>query len=708
MKLTSTRTSSLAFLLGILLILTIGIVAAGSIWVLRERAVGDWSSQVANLTTILAENTSQQMTTAVLALDSMTEQVQAYPNLDQHSLRSQMANHAIFNTLIEKTKSSPQIDVMAIVAANGDVINFSRSYPVPHINLAERDYFLAHMANPALGFFISQPVRNKGNGKWVFYMSHRLNDAHGEFIGLVLVGISTDYYTNFYRYVSLSGQASIILLRDDFTVLARWPTVENMIGKTNLTGTTHHIIHNLKLDKGVAIISAPRQSKDGKQSTRMGSAQRVKNFPLIVSYILDEEFYLADWRKTATVIAVVGVASMVALLFSFAILVKLLKRREADLHMTLALKQQAEAANQASKDSSDRMEAILSNAADAIITTDHNRLIESFNKAAEAIYGLSERDAIGQHIDIFTPPGATRFLQDATGDTLRDQGRVFMEVEQMRVDHSHFPAELLLSEFHVAGQRKIITIVRDITQRKRMERMKTDFVSTVSHELRTPLTAIRGALGLVAGGVAGAIPERAQTLVRMAHLSSERLTRLINDLLDVQKMEAGKIDFNFQILSLPRLIDESIEANQSFAHRLLIQIELDQAVPEVGIRVDADRFQQVMANLLSNACKYSPAGDMVRIRVSKATSERIRISVIDHGNGIPENFRSRIFEKFSQADSSDTKTKDGTGLGLSIAQAIVTQMDGVIDYQSTLGGGTIFFVEFPLYSIAECIDHVKL
>ncbi|MEN9866275.1 MAG: hypothetical protein RL748_1865, partial [Pseudomonadota bacterium] len=590
MKLISTQKSShLAFILGAALALTIALVASTSIYILHQRALNDWRNKIDNLTSILAANANQQMTTAQLALTSITDRVQAQPGLSAERLRNDWNHAAFFDLLKEKVKSSPQIDVMTLVAANGDVINFSRSFPAPAINLADRDYFKAHQANPALNTYISVPVRNKGNGKWVFYMSRRLNDSDGKMVGLVLLGVSCDYYQQFFKNVSLGEKTAINLVRDDFVTLARWPSIEVMIGKPNLTGITHSIIADMKLNKGVVVIRSPRIAQGGEIVSRMGAAQRVERFPLIISYILDEDIYLAEWRNTSVVIIVFSVASILILIFSFTLLYKTLQRRDADLQLTLDLKYEAEMANRASRESSDRMEAILKNAADAIITINQSYLIESFNKAAEAIYRAEEGELLGQPITIFTPSGAVISLESVI-DTLDSQGKIAQELEQQRSDYSCFPAEILISEFFVAEQRKIIIIVRDITERKKMERIKSDFVSTVSHELRTPLTAIRGSLGLVMGGVGGVLPEKALTLIRMAHNSTERLTRLINDLLDVQKIEAGKFDYHFRIFALGKLINEAVEGNQAYAQRLQVAIELEGRVPDVALRVDGDRF----------------------------------------------------------------------------------------------------------------------
>ncbi|MET0404888.1 MAG: ATP-binding protein [Cystobacter sp.] len=244
-------------------------------------------------------------------------------------------------------------------------------------------------------------------------------------------------------------------------------------------------------------------------------------------------------------------------------------------------------------------------------------------------------------------------------------------------------------------------VARDVTEQKRLEaerhqveRMKSEFVSTVSHELRTPLTSIRGSLGLLEGGILGELPAQAQDMVRIARTNSERLIRLINDILDLEKMESGKLDFHLEPLELASLLTQSLEAHHGYAEQCGALLERVVEAPGARALVDADRFLQVLANLLSNALKVSPPGERVTLRLERVDG-RLRVSVEDRGPGIPESFRARIFEKFAQADGSDSRRKGGTGLGLSIARSLVQRMGGTLDFTTRAGAGTTFRVELP-------------
>ena len=268
------------------------------------------------------------------------------------------------------------------------------------------------------------------------------------------------------------------------------------------------------------------------------------------------------------------------------------------------------------------------------------------------------------------------------------------EKEYIRRDGSRYPVMLNGMLVEEAGGKKLIwSIVEDISERKRIERMKNEFISTVSHELRTPLTAISGALGLIKGGVAGELSEGMSKMLNVAFKNSQRLNLLINDLLDMEKLLAGKMSFDFQVYKTCDLLEQAIEVTQSYADQFQVQLHLRECVTELYIKVDAARFAQVMSNLLSNAAKFSPEGATVEVS-ARSEQNRVRIAVRDYGSGIPEEFQARIFQKFSQADSSDTRQKGGTGLGLAISRELVERMNGKIGFDSS-PEGTEFFICFP-------------
>lgn len=362
------------------------------------------------------------------------------------------------------------------------------------------------------------------------------------------------------------------------------------------------------------------------------------------------------------------------------------------------------AAEQERREREDYVHTVLDNVIDGILTFSPQGIIESCNHAAEQIFALDPAHTLGLN--------ASSLLAEPYRDDYRQQIRTLLQKEAELTSHGlprelegrrqtgeHFPLEVALSRISHCGELKIIAVVRDITERKRVERMQSEFVSTVSHELRTPLTSIAGALGLINGGALGAVPEAMAAMLGIAQHNSQRLSLLINDLLDMDKLNAGHVRFDLQTHALQPLLEQALQANQAYADEYRVHWQLLAVPSSATLRVDAQRFSQVMANLLSNAAKHSPANGVVEIH-SSVLGQQLRIEVRDYGSGIPEAFRPRIFSKFAQADSSDRRQLGGTGLGLAISRELVERMHGQIGFSCEPGQGTRFWFTLPMVDTA--------
>ena len=325
------------------------------------------------------------------------------------------------------------------------------------------------------------------------------------------------------------------------------------------------------------------------------------------------------------------------------------------------------------------------NILDAVITVDGSGLIEEANFAAIRLFG----DAVTR---LHGYP--CKHVLGANLEDLISQ----KELVLTRSDGVDFPAELALSEWREKGGVHYTLVVRDLTERRQVARMKDEFLATVSHELRTPLTSVLGALGLLASGAAGALPKSAVPLVEVAKRNGERLSRLIDDILDLTKLEGNQMVLQLRPQHLEPLLREALSANQGYAQRSGVHLTLEAHAGSPPVRMDADRFLQVMANLLSNAIKHSPAGDTVSV-VLVWTDAVIRVKVRDRGPGIDPKFRARMFEKFSQADGSDQRARGGTGLGLYVTRMLVERMGGRVALDSVAGEGATFIVELPVMDV---------
>ncbi|WP_394170729.1 PAS domain S-box protein [Saccharospirillum alexandrii] len=259
-----------------------------------------------------------------------------------------------------------------------------------------------------------------------------------------------------------------------------------------------------------------------------------------------------------------------------------------------------------------------------------------------------------------------------------------VEIKVKHRDGHQYPANVIgLKVSDVDGSRLLWTVYEDISDRRRIERLKSELVSTVSHELRTPLTSISGSLKLLAAGHLGEVPAAASKMVSVALKNTDRLILLVNDLLDMDKLIAGRMPFKMQPHALQPLLATTADNIAGYAHVHRVAVTIGE-VPPVNVKVDAHRFEQVMANLLSNAIKFSPEGGSVTID-ARTTTSTVTITVRDHGPGIPEAFKSQIFQRFSQADNRDSRQKGGTGLGLAISHSIVQNMGGDIGFESRPG-----------------------
>jgi PAS domain S-box-containing protein len=350
-----------------------------------------------------------------------------------------------------------------------------------------------------------------------------------------------------------------------------------------------------------------------------------------------------------------------------------------------------------------RIEAIVDSASSAIITVDAEGKIIQANRATGRMFGYDTYALPGQKL--------STLAQDSYVDSLFQtsaSGEVIGKPREILAKGAHgktFPAEISVNRVEISGsERNFVVMLTDLSERKRyedldnqlkLERIKGEFVSTVSHELRTPLTSINGSLALLKSDRVGTMPPNAKPLINIAYANGERLMRLINDILDMEKIKSGTLRFVFEELDVSMLVYQAARTNAAYAEQLDVKIKVARIPPGILIMGDPDRIAQALANLISNAAKFSPRGGTIVLSV-KRTNEWVRICVADKGEGIPEGFRDRIFSRFAQADSTDARKKGGSGLGLSITKAIAEAHSGKVGFKTVAGKGTTFFIDLPV------------
>jgi PAS domain S-box-containing protein len=340
-----------------------------------------------------------------------------------------------------------------------------------------------------------------------------------------------------------------------------------------------------------------------------------------------------------------------------------------------------------------RLSKVVEHMLEGLLVIGEDGVIESVNPAFMRMTGFGSDELVGQHLSRFVKQP----LEPDTGEPLEDfyrqgLGRV-TEWAAQRKNGEVFPCELSLFEFRTAEGRHYAGAVRDLSERREVERMKREFVATVSHELRTPMTSIRGSLGLLSAGVLGELSDEALDVVRLAERNSLRLITLINDILDLERLKAGRLELVLRPLALSSVIERSLESVRAVAEQRGIALD---AQPTKGrVLGDADRLVQVLVNLLSNAVKFSPQGSAVRVSALEAPPGFVEVRVADRGRGIPVSHRERIFERFQQVEASDARQKGGTGLGLAISKSIVEQHGGMIGVESEEERGSTFWFRVP-------------
>jgi PAS domain S-box-containing protein len=336
----------------------------------------------------------------------------------------------------------------------------------------------------------------------------------------------------------------------------------------------------------------------------------------------------------------------------------------------------------------------------AVLELQPDGIVSEVNHAAEILFGYAAVELAGGHVKKLVHPEFhdefDRMWRELIGSRESVAG---LKIRNPRRDGIDIICEWTVTPL-VNLEKQVIAVIaqgRDVTAQLEAERMKKEFTSTLSHELRTPLTSIIGSLQLINSGVMGEVEHDVAELTVVAERNGQRLLDLINDILDIEKIESGKLTLVPEVMPVDELVREAMVLNKAFGERFKVRFESHGDVPDRRVHADRKRLLQVMTNLLSNAAKFSPEGAVIDITTEDA-GPNVRLAVHDRGSGIPEAFRSRIFGRFSQADSTATRQKGGTGLGLAICKRLIELMQGRIGFEDRPGGGSSFWFELPRYA----------
>ncbi len=465
-------------------------------------------------------------------------------------------------------------------------------------------------------------------------------------------------------------------------IQARLEVMKDLV-KARRTGGFDAVVRVVQSDRGKRLTDEIRQRISVMQSEERDD-------------LLDRERESRE-RARGTIVAV-GVTSLlgIALLLTAALVIYRLNRRSERAHAALH--------------NAERIQrTILNSAAYSMISTDTTGMILTANAAAEKWLQRTSAELMGTSISIvheadelqsrgeqltramgMPVPGDYHALVMKARYGIADE----FECTYVRKDGTRFPVSLSVTALRSEGEHPVgyLMIATDLSERRAIERMKDEFVSVVSHELRTPLTSIKGALGLLAGGVTGTLPPKAAEMAQIARSNADRLSHLVDDILDLQRIESGRITLDLQSCDVAKLMKDSVESVHLVAESEGVAIAM---LPlSAAIRVDPGRIVQALVNLLGNAIKFSPRGGQIEF-ASERNGSNVVFRVKDEGRGIPRDKLETIFERFQQVDASDAREKGGTGLGLAICRSIVQQHGGRVWAESEPGAGSTFYVQLP-------------
>ena len=563
-----------------LIVLTLVGGLAAAVLNLRETTLRSAETNLTTISLTLAEQADRAVQGVDLVLGSLVDFLGVEGVTDEDSYRRLMETRAVHQVLKEKLVGLPYINAITMIDAQGNLINFSRYWPIPKVNIADRDYFRAMLADDGLDRFISEPVENRGDGVRTFYLARRVRGSNGQFAGLVLGAIELRYFQEFYRSVLVGEGSAVSLMRQDGVLLARYP-VTSAVGRSFPVGG-----RALQTESGTVRDLSP---VDGQM--RIKAARKLQNYRLFVLATVTEAAALTEWRRVVWVLGLITAGCVAAIVIA-----------------ALAIGRWSRQQHALGQERAERAEA--------------------------------------------------------------ERARALAEADLMRERERHADEA---------------------------NRAKSGFLAVMSHEIRTPMNAVLGLAGTL---LDGSLTPPQRRIVEAIRDSGDNLLRILNDILDFSKLGAGRMTLEPAPFSPATLTQNvvSILGPRAAAKGLAIVAENEPTLPP-GLMGDAGRIRQVLLNLMSNAVKFTETGS-VSIRagcLSEADGHAtIEWTVSDTGIGIPAEQVDKLFNEFTQADSSISRRFGGSGLGLAISRRVVDQMGGKIGVTSRPGAGTTFRVVLTL------------
>ncbi|HEY0836834.1 MAG TPA: ATP-binding protein [Azospirillum sp.] len=697
--------ASVGFLMvasGVAFIVVVSVLIGFGVWQHHGEAKEHARQTVRHLARMLEEQTVHAVAGADRLFTDIAFVLGIRPDTQQR------AAEGVYQYLRNRTEAFPQITAIVVVGPDGRILHHSADTSPPDVDLSDRDYFAAHLGRADTGLFIGVPTPSRVfPEKSVIPLSRRITGPDGGFGGVLVILLDTVYLNASLADLRTSERGTVTLSLGDGTVLAQQPPGGAPGGLPILRDLSDWP----ELDAAVAArregtldLVAPREG-----GARILSFRHARDYPLVVVTTLPEETALADWRRdtAAWTFILVAMTSAIAMLTWY--VVSQQQRREQDqAKLTRA---------------SRRIRGILESMVDAVVTIDARGQIETFNPAAERMFGYQEAEVVGKSVGILIPEGFRadhgRWMSGYRPGASRIIGQD-REVQALRRDGTTFPMNLAVSELMLHGgdpangttggpARVFVGVIRDITVRKQKEaellaaksqaemanRAKSEFLANMSHELRTPLNAIIGFSEILDSEFFGKLNDRQKSCARDIHDSGKHLLDIVNAVLDMSKIEAGRYELTEEVLDPAEAVAQCLMMVRDRAQDAGVELHNEVAGRLPHIWADRRAFKQVLLNLLSNAVKFTPSGGGVTVRAAVGEDGCLAVTVADTGIGIPREFMAHLFEPFRQADNSASRRYEGTGLGLSISKNFMELHGGTLSCDSAVGSGTTMTARLP-------------
>jgi PAS domain S-box-containing protein len=682
------------YVLGYLCVAITIVAACLAVWELRSDRLAEEMKNTRNFSVVLAEQTARTIQGVDLVVQNTRTMALLGGADTPDQFKERMATEEVHRYLVDCLHSLPQASSIALLDNSGTIVNFSRTWPIPLINSAERGFFRYFRDTDDPGAFIDGPFIDKYSGAWAIMVTRRISGPHGAFLGVVAGVIDARYFEDFYGAVSTYDGESVGLSRRDGTILARYPHIEAAIGKPISTLSPWYAM----VAQGGGTYQSPGYV-DG--DPRIVSVEPLNEYPLAVSVGITQDEALAPWRRQSLIIAAGALGAILGFNILFRALADQFRRVE---ERSEELVRSEERFRDFAVTSSDwfwetdehhrftyasegvRTFGVVADTSNLI---GHTRLELALDPGTDAekweqhFTSLDRHESFRDFIYTWKNPAGGEGSVSISGDPFFDAAGKFLGYRGTGRDVTkQVSAEAALRDAKDAAEAANIA--------------KSQFLANMSHELRTPLNAIIGFSEALELGMAGQLQPRQAEYAGLIHQSGEHLHNVINDILDLAKVDAGKFDLNEEADVDPRAIADScvtLMKSNALAGSLVLSTEIEDRLPY--LKADPTRLKQILLNLISNAVKFTGAGGSVVVAVRRNADGDILFEVRDTGPGMSESEIKTALEPFGQVDAGHTRRYEGTGLGLPLALRLTELHGGSLTVDSEKGRGTTVTVALP-------------